>query len=69
MHGNMNEDKLTVEPPINVKIGPKRGIDCATNKTAAKIDTLMITRLKPNSFLFCFVFHLFIIKKISILIR
>ena len=32
------------------KIGPKFGIDCATNRTESKIVTRIITLLGPNSF-------------------
>jgi hypothetical protein len=48
MHGKINDESDTVEPPIKDKIGPKFGIDCATNKTAIKIDKRIITLLSPN---------------------
>ena len=48
MQGKIKDESDTVEPPINDKIGPKFGIDCATNKTESKIDKRIIILLGPN---------------------
>ena len=49
MHGRMKEDRVTVDPPMNDKIGPKFGIDWATKRTEARMVERMITRFTPNS--------------------
>lgn len=48
MHGKINDDKETVDPPINDKIGPKLGIDWATNKTRINTLNLITTLCIPN---------------------
>ena len=45
----MNEESETVEPPISDKIGPKFGIDWATNKTDNTVPKRIKTRLTPNA--------------------
>ena len=50
MHGSMNEESDTVEPPMNDNIGPKFGIDCATKRTAVNIEHRIITRFHPKAF-------------------
>jgi len=49
MQGKINDDKETVDPPINDKIGPKFGIDCATNKTAVKMPVRIRNLFKLKS--------------------
>ena len=49
MQGRINDERDTVEPPIKDKIGPKLGMDWATNKTANNIDTRMMILFGPNS--------------------
>jgi len=44
----MNEERETVEPPMKARIGPKFGIDSATNRTERRIDTRITTRLTLN---------------------
>ena len=57
----MNDDKVTVEPPINDKIGPKFGIDWLTNKTAINTHKRIMTRLILILSIHIFVF-IFIIR-------
>lgn len=47
----MNDDNVTVEPPMNDNMGPKFGIDWATNKTDNNTDVLIMTLFRLNSFL------------------
>jgi hypothetical protein len=49
MHGKIKDDKDTVDPPINDKIGPKFGMDWATNKTAIKMHVRMTNLFKLKS--------------------
>lgn len=45
----MKEDRDTVVPPMNDRMGPKFGMDSATNRTQARTETRMTTRCQLNA--------------------